>query len=69
MKPAEVIETTLEHNLGAAPSVATNAIMQALKAHKYRIILDDTKTITYCPEHPSSKMPCQIPHNVEGQPR
>jgi hypothetical protein len=61
-RPAAIIETALERSAGAAPSIATNAIMQALKAHGLRIVVDTSTTITYCPEHPSTKMPCHIPH-------
>lgn len=60
--PAAVIETAIERNRTADPSVLANAIMQALKQYHLRIVTDISATITYCPTHPSVKQPCQMPH-------
>ena len=47
--PEHVIETALDRNRDAAPSIQTNAVMQALKSNGLRIVRDTTSEITYCP--------------------
>ena len=62
VSPKTVIETALQHTAGAAPSIQTNAVMQALKSNGLRIVRDTAREITYCTVHPSVKMPCMLPH-------
>jgi hypothetical protein len=65
VSPAAVIQGAVSGSRGADPEQTTTAILQALKAHKLRIVADtaNSKTPEYCTQHTSVQMPCQLPHD------
>jgi hypothetical protein len=63
--PEQIITATLRNEDTPHPELVTKRLIADPAGHGYRITRDTTKVITYCRQHTSSKMPCQMPHDTE----